>query len=584
MKSSISRRASRRNARPGAAAVAIALAALLALAVPVAAQNPHSGSSSAQQSLSKPAHNPPSADRADVQRFRARVEAALGEAHAKKADWGVLVVDRDTGETLFESNAESFFTPASNTKLFTSAFALATLGPAYRYRTTLEAKSALGTGGKLSGDLILVGRGDPDLSNRKFPFAGKVLHEGSSDKILAELADAAVARGLKEIDGDIVADDTYIPFDPYPAGWSVGDLFFTFGAPVTAITFNDNCISIEMLPGARAGDPAVVAVDPAAAAAGFTQQITTSAAGTEPDLAVVRQPAPNFILLRGSIPLGHSAVKLDLAMTDPAQTAARTLKQLLEARGVRVTGSVRVEEAPPPEALKKGEQPVLLPAPSQIDPPNSAANPFVLAEHLSPPLLESVRVLNKESQNLHAELFLRTIAREKTAIGSTEIGLKLEQDFLKSAGVADGDAVLNDGSGLSSNNLVTPRAVIALLQYIKRQPWGADFLTTLPIAGVDGTLEDRMKGTPATGLIQAKTGGLEHVHALSGYATTLSGEYLVFSILANNNPQHGRESTAALDAIAVAMVETLGSTPQSEMQSPVNKKPNKKTDEKSKKK
>ena len=169
-----------------------------------------------------------------------------------------------------------------------------------------------------------------------------------------------------------------------------------------------------------------------------------------------------------------------------------------------------------------------------------------------------MRVLNKVSQDLHAELFLRTIAREKTGIGSAEIGLKLEQDFLKSLGVADGDAVLTDGSGLSTNNLVTPRAVAALLQYAIRQPWGPDFMATLPIAGVDGTLEDRMKGTPAAGLIQAKTGGLERVHALSGYATTVGGEYLVFSIFVNNDPEKGRDAIAAIDAIALAMVETLG--------------------------
>jgi D-alanyl-D-alanine carboxypeptidase/D-alanyl-D-alanine-endopeptidase (penicillin-binding protein 4) len=229
-----------------------------------------------------------------------------------------------------------------------------------------------------------------------------------------------------------------------------------------------------------------------------------------------------------------------------------------------------VERAPAPEALKTGEAPVLLPAASgntqSTGGSNSGTGPatnpavsnFVLAEHISPSLLESVRVMNKISQNLHAELFLRTAAREKTGISSTEIGLRLEQEFLKTAGVADGDAVLTDGSGLSADNLVTPRAIVTLLQYIKHQPWSSDFLATLPIAGVDGTLEDRMRNTRASGLIQAKTGGLDHVHALSGYATTLSGEYLDFSIFANNNPQHGRDSTAALDAIAVAMVETLG--------------------------
>jgi D-alanyl-D-alanine carboxypeptidase/D-alanyl-D-alanine-endopeptidase (penicillin-binding protein 4) len=128
--------------------------------------------------------------------------------------------------------------------------------------------------------------------------------------------------------------------------------------------------------------------------------------------------------------------------------------------------------------------------------------------------------------------------------------------------VPDGDAVLTDGSGLSTNNLVTPRAVVALLQYAIHQPWGPDFMATLPIAGVDGTLEDRMKNTPASGLIQAKTGGLEHVHALSGYATTAAGEYLVFSIFVNNDPKHGRDSTAAIDAIILAMIETLAAPPQ----------------------
>jgi D-alanyl-D-alanine carboxypeptidase/D-alanyl-D-alanine-endopeptidase (penicillin-binding protein 4) len=540
--------------KPYSRALALSIAALFAIGRPLAAQKPCCDPKTAQ----RPNGGTTAKQRPDVERFRARVDAVLSEAHARKADWGLLIADRDTGETLLDLNAEHYFTPASNAKLFTSVFALATLGIGYRFRTTLEATTALDNGGNLAGDLLLIGRGDPDLSNRKFPFLGKVEHDGPTEKILAEMADAAVSRGLKEVDGDIVADDRYIPFDPYPAGWSVGDLFFTFGAPVTAITFNDNSVAITMSPGAHAGDPAAIVIDPADAAAGFAQQITTSLIGTDPQLAVVRQPGPNFVLLRGSVPLAHAPVKLDLAITDPAETTARTLKHLLEARGVHIKGGIRVEEAPSPQALKPGEVPVLLSPELETAGANSAADADVLAEHLSPPLLESVRVLNKMSQNLHAELLLRTVAREKTGIGSTEIGLKLEQDFLKSVGVAEGDTVLTDGSGLSTNNLVTPRAVLALLQYAIHQPWGPDFMATLPIAGVDGTLDDRLKGTPASGLIHAKTGGLEHVHALSGYATTVSGEYLVFSIFVNNDSQRGRDSTAAIDAIALAMVETLG--------------------------
>ena len=341
------------------------LVAAIFVAFPALAQTqPPAGHSIPPKSSATPRQNRASehsSNRPDVARFRARVESALNEAHARKADWGVLVADRDTGETLFELNPDRFFTPASNTKLFTSAFALSTLGPEYRFRTTLEAKTAIRSDGMLVGDLVFVGRGDPDLSNRKFPFTGKVEHDGAAEKVLAELADAAIAKGLKEVDGDIVADERAIPYDPYPAGWSVGDLFFTYGAPVTAITFNDNSVAIEIYPGLRVGDPAIVTVDPAAAADGFTREITTSAAelksdrpksppNSRPDLAVVRQPGSNFVLLRGSIPLGHSPLKLDLAMTDPAESSARAIRQLLESRGVRVTGSVRVERAPAPQA------------------------------------------------------------------------------------------------------------------------------------------------------------------------------------------------------------------------------------------
>ena len=192
------------------------------------------------------------------------------------------------------------------------------------------------------------------------------------------------------------------------------------------------------------------------------------------------------------------------------------------------------------------------PAPA---PPSPTA--IVFAEHISPPLSEIVRVTNKVSQNLHAELLLRAVAHEKKGFGVTDAGLWVEQDFLKSIGVADGDVVLSDGSGLSRDDLVTPRAVLQLLRYDALQPWGADYISTFPIAGVDGTLENRFLGTAAAGHIQAKTGALDHVRAMSGFATTLHGERLVFTIFGNNNPQRGRDSIVAMDAIAVAMVETL---------------------------
>lgn len=513
---------------------------------------PRSTSTPARPSRIAARHDAP---RPDVARFRTRVEAALGEAHAAKAFWGILVADRDTGETLYELNADHFFTPASNAKIFTSSLAFATLGPAFQFRTTLESKAQLGSDGRLNGDLVFVGRGDPDISNRKFPYAGKVEHDGPTGKVLAQMVDEAIAKGLKEVDGDIVADDSYYPYDPYPPGWTVGDLFFTFGAPVSAIAFNDNCIAVEIVAGAQVGDPARLSVDPSAALNTFGYDLKTIPADGKPEFGVVRQPGEQFLLLRGRIPVGHSPMVLDLAMPDPAQTTAVALKQIFESRGVTVTGAARVHHAPPPEIYP--DAPIVLgPAPV---PPSPTA--IVFAEHLSPPLSEIVRVTNKVSQNLHAELLLRAVAEEKKGFGVTDAGLWVEQDFLKSIGVADGDVVFSDGSGLAPDDLVTPRAVVQLLRYDAQQTWGADYISTFPIAGVDGTLENRFQGTPASGLIQAKTGALDHVRAMSGFATTLHGEHLVFTIFGNNNPQRGRDSTVAMDDIAVAMVETLGPPP-----------------------
>jgi D-alanyl-D-alanine carboxypeptidase/D-alanyl-D-alanine-endopeptidase (penicillin-binding protein 4) len=395
-----------------------------------------------------------------------------------------------------------------------------------------------------------------------------VEREGPTEAALAELVQSAVAKGLKEVDGDIIADDSYFPYDPYPAGWSVGDLYFTFGAPISALTFNDNSFSVEVSPAQREGDAATLLVEPAADLDGLGHEVGTGPSSGKPDFSVIRQPGETFILLRGSIPVGHAPIKLDFAMIDPGEVAALTIRQTLENAGVHVTGEVRVRHAAPPlpfdattlAAQSKTEVP-LNPG-GMSNEMERIVNTLVLAEHISPKLLESIRVTNKVSQNLHAELFLRTVAREKAGVGSTDAGIWVEQNFVKTAGIADGDVVLSDGSGLSRDDLVTPRAVIQLLQYVTQQPWGADYISTFPIAGVDGTLENRMKDTIASGRITAKTGSLEHVRAMSGYATTLRGEHLIFTIFGNNNASHGHDATAAMDAICVAMVETLGTSAQ----------------------
>jgi serine-type D-Ala-D-Ala carboxypeptidase/endopeptidase (penicillin-binding protein 4) len=546
----------RRRVCGGAASVLTLLVAGTFLR-PLAGQRP----SSSLSSKKKPAIAVRLDERADIAKFRARVVEILSDARANRAYWGISVADRDSGRVLYALNDDHFFTPASNAKIFTTALALSALGTDYRFHTTIESNAALGSDGRLGGDLIFVGRGDPDLSNRKYPYEKGNLKDGPVDKVLAEMADAAVAKGLKEVDGDVVADDSYFPYDPYPAGWNAGDLFFAFGAPVSAIAFNDNTVTVEIRPGAMPGDIPETTVQPEAAARGLGFELSAVSASEKAAFAVVRQPGEHFILLRGAISPGHAPMRTDVAMLDSAETAAAELKQLLEARGVLVTGGIRVRHGAPPWTSASGE-PILDRPTERLEPETEAAptgaSPLILAEHVSQPLLEIVRMTNKVSQNLHAEILLRAVGREKFGVGSTAAGLKAERNFLKAAGVADGDVVLSDGSGLARDDLVTPRATVALLRYALRQPWGESFLATLPVAGVDGTLENRMKDTPAAGLVEAKTGSADHARALSGYATTRGGEYLVFSLFDNNNPQHWSDATAALDAITEAMVEMLG--------------------------
>lgn len=494
------------------------------------------------------------APRADVAAFRARVEAALADAKADKAYWGVLVADAETGEILFALNPQRYFTPASNTKLFTTALALAALGPDYRFRTTLETRGAVDAFGRLRGDAVLVGRGDPNLSNRKLPMGKEIEHDGLPEKILAEFADAVVARGVKQIEGDIIADDSYFPYDRFPSGWTVDDLVWGYGAAISALCVNDNTIALEVRPGEREGDPAWFGVEPWADFYPVRNEARTWAKDSERKLELVREPGSHLILLRGTIPAGAPPHVLTLGVEEPAEHWAGLLKRLLEARGVRVYGQARARHlfrAEPGDASREAKE--------RSD--TASATPALLAEHVSLPLLEAVRVINKISQNLHAELLLRTAAREKGGANTADDALKYADEFRKSIGIDEGDVVLHDGSGLSRRNLVTPQAVVRLLAWIAQQPWADAFRTTLPVAGEDGTLEDRMKDTPAAQHIWAKTGSLDHVNALSGYATTKHGEKLIFSMFGNNNAQRGRAATAVLDAICTAMIEELGALP-----------------------
>ncbi|HKV62344.1 MAG TPA: D-alanyl-D-alanine carboxypeptidase/D-alanyl-D-alanine-endopeptidase [Candidatus Acidoferrum sp.] len=472
-------------------------------------------------------------------KFASRAEALLGTPPTSKGEWGLLIVDAESGETLYEQNADKYFVPASNMKLFTTALAMTKLGPEYRFRTTLESSGAISNEGVLNGDLALVGRGDPNLSNRKFPYELKEEFDGPQERALVELADALAAKGVKEISGDVIGDDSYFPRERYPNGWEIDDMVWEYGAAISAIVVDDNTVALTLSPGEQAGEPVQASVTPATPDFTVENHVTTSAADVKSDLTLTREPGSNFVVVKGSLPAKTAPRKLVLAVEEPALHAAVLLKRMLEDRGIRVGGVSRARH----------------------DQAEVAGDPVILAEHTSVPLGDAVKLINKISQNLHTEMLLRTVARQNGPWATLDEMLKVPADFYATAGIEPADVIQTDASGLSRHDLVTPRAIVTLLSFAQKQPWFGPYYASLPVAGQDGTLEDRMKNTPAAGRIHAKTGSVEHVRTLSGFAETPGGRRLIFSFLSNNQGGKSHEAADALTGLCVAMLEEFNVTP-----------------------
>jgi D-alanyl-D-alanine carboxypeptidase/D-alanyl-D-alanine-endopeptidase (penicillin-binding protein 4) len=476
-------------------------------------------------------------------RFADRVDAILAPPTVNKGEWGVLIVDAATGEILYAKNTDSYFVPASNMKLLTTALALDTLGTDYRFRTTLETNGKL-VQGVLRGDLVLVGRGDPNLSNRKFPYNTKEEFDGPPEKVLVELCDQFVARGVKQISGDIIGDDSYFPRERYPDGWEIDDMVWEYGAAVSAIVLDDNTVTLTLTPGRRIGGLTQANVEPRSAEFVVKNETTTIVAGDKEksDLRLTREPGSQTVVISGGLPLGSAPRRLILAIQEPAQHAATLLAKLLAEHGVKFRGKIRTIHEPDPAENKR----------------------TVLAEHFSLPLGDTVELVNKISQNLHAEVLLRTAARQQGSWATPEDLPKFPEAFYAKAGIAPGDVIQTDGSGLSRHDMVTPRAFVALLRFAQKQPWFAAYFVSLPVSGIDGTLNERMKNAGVSGRIHAKTGSVTHVRALSGYAETPSGRRLIFSFLTNNQAAKGHEIHDAIDSLCLAMLEEFNAAPLAE--------------------
>ena len=460
------------------------------------------------------------------------IDALMQASPVARASVGIQVIELKTGNPLYSRNADRLFLPASNMKLFTSALALERLGPEYRLSTRLVRAT--------SGDLILVGGGDPSLSGRIYPYQKEPPNQkNNSLQAIEELADQAVAAGVQRVDGDIVGDDQLYPWAPYPPSWTVDDMIGEDGAPVSALTLNDNAVTLAIRPAARAGDLAAVSFEPAIEYYAVDDRVLTVAGEKEARVRLSRLPGSRQLLVWGTIPLAGATAREIVAVDDPALFAACALYDALARRGVAIRGRPVARH----RAISEDPWPV---------------EGDVIATRMSPPMVEMLQVIEKVSQNLHTELMLREVARVSRGAGTRESGLQELATWLAGIGIKAAEWRAEDGSGLSRNDQVSPRAITRLLAYMAASKNAATWVSLLPVGGEDGTLANRLccvSDATAAKQVRAKTGTLSRAVALSGYADSRTRGRLAFSILVNNFSAPPAEVRAWVDKIALSLVE-----------------------------
>ena len=439
--------------------------------------------------------------------------------------WGVLVVDPGRGETLYSRNADKLFMPASNQKLVTGATALAQLGPDHRWPTTLWARGPV-RDGVLEGDLLLRGAGDPTISTHV---------RGDAMAPLRALGDSLRARGVTRIRGRIVAAPSPFTDSPLGYGWSYDDLDESYSAGVDALFFNEGFSEIVVHGGASAGDAVRVVTRPAAtypAVIVRARTVARAAAGASvadsiaalPSISVGQDSSHTGVLVAGTIAVGDSVVA-ELAFRDQRAAFVAATREALRGNGIIVDEAAM----------------------------DSTARLDSLAGMWSPPLREVLPFFEKPSQNQIGELLFKTLALAKTGVGTADSAQQVVTRQLLEWGAAPDGFAVRDGSGLSRHDYLSPRTIVIVLDAMRRSSDFRLFYDALPVAGVDGTIRNRMKGTPAAGNVHAKTGTLDKARSLSGYVTTADGRLLLFSALANNYTVPTRRVDQVTDALGVRL-------------------------------
>jgi len=494
------------------------------------------------------------------------IAATLADPSVARAHWGISIIAPD-GHSIYALNDRQFFAPASNAKLFTTAAAFAVFSQQAHFETKIVARGVLDPDGTLHGDIVLEGSGDPSISGRAWPYAGKTERPNPPLQALQYLADQIAKGGLvHKVTGRVVGDDRWFPFDGYGSGWAWDDLQWDYGAPVSALTVNDNVVYLDLMPGTTPGDPIAASWNPPVPYYALENTAITGATAAKPQLGIDRQPGSKVVRLFGTIPLNSQGVHLALAIEDPAEFAALAFRQMLTAHGIGVAGRAAAQHDLPvttDEFLDESRMPIPTPLPTgklisaPVNESSAQSGNTVLATYISPPLGQDLTVINKVSQNLHAELVLRDLGKavlpSDTSAGSIAAGARVVRQFLIQVGVDPADFLFFDGSGLSPKDLITPRAATTLLAYAARQPWGKTFRQTLPIAGVDGSLAGRFTQSPVKGNLFAKTGTLAEVNALTGYLIARSGRTVILSILCNDHDPSSEATHQAADKIVEAI-------------------------------
>ncbi len=472
----------------------------------------------------RPGHLAPAA-----RALAAEIDSAVSGPEFDRAMWGVVVRSLDNGEVLYRRNAERLMMPASNMKLLTSSAALVRLGADFHYRTIVLARGAR-RGDTLAGDLVVVGRGDPSFSQ----------HATGGTDVLASLrpwADSLRARGIRTVTGRVVGDGSWFADPPLGRGWAWDDLADSYAAGVAALQFNEGFALLQVAPGDSAGAAARTAFQPLSAPLRVFGTVAT--APPDSNLERVhydRAPFTDSVIVWGQIASGRAPTSIEIAVPDPVRYFEAALTQVLREAGIGVLGQATPPAAPPPAASAAATpMTTAAPAPGATAVASPAAPPDdTLFVWHSPALRDILPLFLKPSQNQIGETLLRTLGGEVKGLASVDSGRAAVREVLREFGVADDAYVIADGSGLSRYDYVAPETLARVLEGMARRADFDVFYRALPIAGVDGTIATRMRGTAAAGNVHAKTGSIANVRSLSGYVTSAEGERFVFVMIANH--------------------------------------------------